>query len=256
MTEPKIVLFDLETLPNLKEVMKVFPQLSAYPGLTLKAQINSIIVFGYKIYGDKKAQAISAWDFPSWKKDVNDDYELCKQSYEILKDADAIITHNGKRFDWKFLKTRLLYHELPALPEIRHIDTCAENKRNLFTFNNRLNTIAQMFTKEEKMENGGWSLWCDVMERDPKAQKLMTEYCKQDVMVLEEVFKKLRPFIKNLPNYNIYQPGKTRLCPSCGSTRLKKHGMRTTKVSSYQRYICWDCGSTCSTNMNDELPRS
>lgn len=255
MGEPKLVLFDLETLPNMKEVMKIFPNISAYPGLSLKASINSIICFGYKIYGDSKVHCVNAWDFKNWDKDINDDSKVVEAAYEILKDADGIITHNGRRFDWKFLQTRLLYHKMAPLPNIRHIDTCTESKRNLFTFNNRLNTVAQFLTDQEKMENGGWNLWIKVSERDPKSMKLMTEYCRQDVLVLEEVFKRLRPLIKNIPNYNMFSEGEKRICPSCGSSRIKKHGMRYTNVSAYQRYICKDCWSTCATNMQDKAPR-
>jgi len=48
---PRIILWDLETLPDLKEVLKVYPSLSDFNGRTLKAQITSIISFGYKEFG-------------------------------------------------------------------------------------------------------------------------------------------------------------------------------------------------------------
>jgi DNA polymerase elongation subunit (family B) len=131
MSEPRIVLWDLETLPNLKEVMKIFPSLSNYPGLTMKASINSIICFGYKIYGEKKTHCINAWDFPEWNKNVNDDKKLCQEAYSILSAADAIVTHNGRRFDWKFFQTRLLLHGMKPLSNIMHIDTGAASKSNL-----------------------------------------------------------------------------------------------------------------------------
>lgn len=256
MAEPRIILFDIETLPDLEQVMSVFTSLSDYPGQTLKASINSVIVFGYKVFGEKKTHCINAWDFPNWKKNINDDSKLVEALREILVSADAVVTHNGRRFDWKFIQTRMLKHNLKPLPNIPHIDTCSEAKKNLLMFNNRLNTIAKFMTTEEKLENGGWSLWQKVMQKDPKSMKLMSEYCMKDVDVLEAVFKKLRPFIKNIPNHNIFQPGKSRLCPSCGGTRLQKHGVRVTKISAYQRYHCMDCGSSCSTDIKDEMPRS
>jgi len=96
---PKIVAFDLETIPNLREALTVWPQLSNYPGQTLKASINSIVCFGWKILGEPEAQVISAWDFPSWLHDVNDDRELLRFAFDMLKDADGVITQNGKAFD-------------------------------------------------------------------------------------------------------------------------------------------------------------
>jgi len=94
--DPKIILFDLETLPDLKEAIKVWPQLSNYPGLTLKASITSIICAGYKEFDEGKTQVINAWDFSRWKKDVNDDFSVVRALYDVLKEADAVVTHRQK----------------------------------------------------------------------------------------------------------------------------------------------------------------
>jgi len=247
--KPRIILFDLETLPDMKEVMEIFPSLSNYPGLTMKASINSIICVGWKVYGEKKTNCISAWDYPKrWAKDVNDDYEVVKAAYDILIEADAVVTHNGKRFDWKFFQTRLLYHGFAPLPKIVHIDTCSESKRHLLSFNNSLKILSKLLTGSKKMENGGWKLWVDVMARDLKAQDRMRRYCMQDVRVLEKLFKRLLPLIKTLPNHNLFS-GETHSCPACGSFKTQKRGHRITKTRRYQRYQCQSCGS-CFTENN------
>src|SRR3990167_7192941 len=155
--KPRIILFDLETIPDLQAAMEVFPSLSDYPGLTLKASINSIISFGYKIFEEGKIHCINRWDFPG--KDLNNDKPVCLAAYDILKDADFIVTFNGKKFDWRFLQTRLLYHGLQTLPQIVHIDVCQESKKHLFMFNNRLNTLAKFLTNTEKHKHSGWDLW-------------------------------------------------------------------------------------------------
>ena len=242
-SEPKIVLFDLETMPNLQEVMKVMTQLSNYPGLTMKATINSIICFGYKIFGEKKTNCINAWDFKEWKKDINNDKPLVEKAIEVLSDADCVVTHNGKSFDWKFLQTRIMYHGLNPLPKILHVDTKHVAKSNLFLFNNKLNTLGKALVSEEKLENGGWDLWCKVMQKDPSAMRLMTDYCKQDVNLLEKVFKVLRPLITHLPNYNMFREHDKDCCPNCGSTLLEKFGVRVQKNGVWQRYNCRSCGS-------------
>lgn len=229
----------------MRQVMKVFPQLSNYPGLTLKATVNTIICFGWKLFG-KDQQAVScvnAWDYASWAYDINDDRAVCLAAYDILKDADAVITHNGRRFDWKFLQTRLLFHGIPPLPKINHIDTCVLAKSNLFLFNNKLNTVAKFLTEEEKIDNGGWDLWVRVSQRENEACRLMSEYCQQDVITLEAVFRELRPFAVNLPNHGLFTEGAKRVCPSCGSSRHVKYGTRHTKAARYQRFMCTDCRS-------------
>lgn len=252
---PKIVFFDLETLPDLNEALKVWPQLSNYFGLTLKASITSIICAGYRIYGHRKIECINAWDFPNWKKDVNDDRVIAKKIYDVLKDADAVVTHNGKRFDWKFLQTRLLKHGYDPLPNTHHIDTKEVAKRHLFLFNNKLKTVAQLLTDDNKMDHGqGWDLWVKVHQRDEKAMRLMERYCKQDVRVLEKAFEKLKPVINNIPNYNLFYVD--TVCPNCGGTNFRSEGWRVTKTKKYRRLYCKECGTRSRTDATGFKPRT
>ena len=227
----------------------------------MRATVTSIICAGWKELGKKKVHCINAWDFKAWNKNVNDDREVCQAIYEVLKDADAVITHNGIRFDWKYLQTRLVYNGFPPLHKIKHIDTCSVAKRNFLSFNNKLGYLGDWLVKDNKLENGGWELWVKVHRRDKKAQKLMERYCKQDVILLEKVFLKLRPFIKNLPNRNHFRPLQKTLdnknvCPTCGSTDLKKWGFYRTSVMEYQRYRCGHCFSCCHTDANDRKARA
>lgn len=257
MNAPKIVLLDIESLPNLPAALEVWPQLGNYPGLTLKASINSIACVGWKIFGRDQdpVSCVHAWDFPAWETSVNDDRALCVALAEILEGADCIVTHNGKKFDFRFIQTRFLFHGLDPIPPIHHVDTCAEAKKHFYFFNNRLSTIARFLTDEEKMEHEGWDLWVAVHARDKGAMQRMSDYCKQDIVVLEEVFRELRPLVTSLPNYNLFSPLKEKCCPKCGSSRLKSNGKRYTRMSSYRRYICEDCRSWCRTDLKDEVPR-
>lgn len=252
----KIVLLDLETLPNLSEALKVWPQLSDYPGKTLRATITSIICGGWKLLDDKKVNCINAWDFPNWEVDVNDDSLVCEALFNVLHNADAVITHNGKRFDWKYLQTRLRVNNLPALPRIPHIDTKELASKNLFAFNNRLNHLGRMLTQDEKLEHEGWALWVKVWHKDKKALKDMAAYCKQDVLLLEKLFNELKPFATNLPNRALFTKRGEHICPNCASTRMIKWGYHNTKTTTYQRYRCKDCGSYARTDKRDALPRS
>lgn len=260
MSDPKIVFLDIETVPIMREVWEFFPQLSDYPGQTLKASINSVLCVGYRILGEKVTKSINTWDFPEWEHTVNDDRPTLKAISEILKDADAVVTHNGKRFDWKFLQTRMLIQKLPFLEKIAHVDTCSIAKGNLYLFNNRLNTLAQATCHQKKLENGGWKLWVKCgRDKDPKALELMAKYCRKDVSLLEPIFKRLRPLIKNIPNHNLFQvaQGEKHCCPNCGSTKLKSEGTRVKGLKLYRRLYCQSCGSPAHAMIsnNKSIPR-
>jgi DNA polymerase elongation subunit (family B) len=258
MSAPKIILFDIETIPNLDEAMKVWCQLGSWPGRTMKATITSIISVGWKELGKKHTHCINAWDFPSWENDINDDKALCKAIHKIMSEADCVITHNGKRFDWKYLQTRFMLHNLPPLPNIPHVDTCLVARKNLLSFNNKLDYLGEHFVKDKKMENGGWDLWVKVSKRKKTAQKLMDKYCRQDVKLLEKLFLRLRPFVKNLPNKNIDHDNINfeKVCPSCGSADVYYNGWAYTKTNKYPRIHCKSCGSYSRLDNKGNNPRS
>ena len=201
----------------------------------MKATISSIICFGYKELGGP-TRVISLWDNPKvWSGNVNADKWLCERIAEILADADMVVTHNGKRFDWKFIQTRFMVHGIPFLPKIKHFDTCLVARGNLLSYNNKLGTIAGL-AGGKKLDSGGWELWEKVYYRDLKAMRTMAHYCKGDVIALEKAYLKLRPLGSVVPHFK----GE---CKSCGSKGIKRSGFRYTAAKKIQRYQCNDCKS-------------
>ena len=78
------------------------------------------------------------------------------------------------------------------------------------------------------------------MNGDRKGWNKMLKYNKQDVILLEKIYKRFLAWITNHPNYGVYQQ-KEHVCPNCGSTHLIKHGLRYTKTNVYQRWQCMNC---------------
>lgn len=82
----------------------------------------------------------------------------------------------------------------------------------------------------------------------------MRKYNIQDVLTLEQVYLRMRPFILNHPNIGIFTQDEVHVCPACGSVHLHKRGTYKTNVGEYQRYRCMDCGkwSRGRTNVLDK----
>lgn len=257
MKKPKILLWDLEVLrDNTAITADVWFSMSNWPGRTLKGDINTICSFGYKYLGDDKSECINAWDFPGWDYSVNDDGEVVAAGYELLKDADGIVTHNGKSFDLKLFNTRLMIHGFPPLPKIPHVDTKLVAKRHFSFYSNSLNHLAKRLGVETKMGTGS-ELWDRVLDREESAMQHMSDYCAQDVQVLEQVFLKLRPYMTNIPNYNLFvENPEIRVCPNCGGLRSHKHGMQVAKTNIYQRYQCQTCGTIWRPDKKGKNPRT
>jgi DNA polymerase elongation subunit (family B)/rubredoxin len=225
-----------------KETLSRIPSYGAYPGRGFNGTVASILCFGYKIQGEKQVNCINAWDYPGFKKNPNNDKELCKAIHKIVKDADVIVTQNGIKFDVPFINTRFAKYDIPAIPKtIKHIDTRNVFRANYAAYDNKLDTIAKTFGCETKLDNGGWQLWMDMYENKEASKKLMSKYCKQDVNVLEQVFNKMLPLIKGLPNRN--RSESDHVCPNCGSKDLVNDGFKTLSTGRYQRYQCKSCGT-------------
>ena len=255
---PKIVYWDLETLPDPRVIYSNIPSIGAWPGRTFKAELQSIMSFGYKIEGDKKASCINAWEFDNWDKDRHDDSALVQIIYDTLYDADEIVTHNGKSFDLKVLNTRLMKFGMPPLPPlIKHVDTRIVLKNKLSLYSNSLDKAAKFFGLDKKIHWADkWDTWTRFAfkEESKKDRKQMDKYCKMDVEVLQQLYKKTRP-LHGSSGVNHAQMDGRSVCPKCGENKLIKHGKSRTTTMLYQRYLCTACGSTSRTDVNDKNQR-
>lgn len=254
MSKLKIVTFDLETIWDINEWAREDRAfgMSNWHGRTMKANINSILSFGWQVHGEK-ATNVSVWDFPKrFKKSLNDDYDVCKKAYDILHDADAIVTHNGKGFDLPFLRTRLKKNKLPALPpKIVHIDTKEIASREYSLFSNRLSDLAEFLGVGAKISTSGKKLWTRIYQGDRDAMKEMDRYNIQDVKVTTLCALAMRDITTNWPNINI---GNTKqVCRACGGKHLEKRGFSYTATTKRQRYVCLDCGTWMTSNTKGKI---
>jgi DNA polymerase elongation subunit (family B) len=243
MARPKILFWDLETSHNIVASFTLRPEYINHDNIL---QERSIICGAWKWQGSKKIDAIAVTDFPSFKTSRHEDKEVLLKLVEVINEADAIVAHNGDRFDWKYLKTRCLINgiETPKQPIL--IDTLKVARRH-FNFNsNRLDYIGQVLGVgcKIKTSNEMWLAIADSRVPEDDAREFvrkMVKYNKQDVKLLEEVFNKLLPFISNLPNHNLMHDSPVLLCPRCGSDHIQKRGLRLTQTGKTQAYQCCDC---------------
>jgi hypothetical protein len=112
--------------------------------------------------------------------------------------------------------------------------------KKLGFLSNKLAFIGPLLTGEGKVKHEGHELWTRVMAGDPKAQAKMQRYCSQDVRLLEQVYDRCLPYIRNHPHMGMTP---ALACGACGSHSVQSRGVRRTKASFIQRYQCQKCGS-------------
>lgn len=235
--KPKILLFDIENAPNLGWVWGKWEQ----NVLDFERQ-QYHLCFAYKWLGEKKTKIVSQRDFSVYKKDRENDKGVILKLWELFDEADIIIAHNGDSFDIKMSNARFLAHGLSAPSSYKTIDTKKVARKYFRLNSNSLNDIGKTFNLGQKLQHTGFELWQGCMKGEKKSWKLMEEYCKQDVVLLEQVYLHMRPWMDNHPNSNLHTGG-THDCPVCASKNTQRRGFSVTRVGKYQRYQCMDCSA-------------
>jgi len=165
--------------------------------------------------------------------------------YDLLDEADAVVTYNGISFDMKHLNKDFALAGLPPPSSYHDIDLYQTVKKQFKFQSNKLDHVAPQFGLGGKVKHPGMELWDRVRAGDEKAWALMERYNKQDVRLTQKLYHRILPWIHNHPNVGLWVVnGDNPVCTNCGSTSLHSCGTQyNTKVASYKRYRCKGCGT-------------
>ena len=222
----KVLLFDLETAPCVSY---------HWQGMHEQEIIETIeegylLSFAYKFKGDK-VRAYSLADFKGDKK------KLVEKLHEVLNQADVLIAHSGKYFDFKWANRAFITYGLKPPTPAKTIDTLAIARSKFNFHSNHLTDLGKLFKIGQKTETGGFKLWKACMAGDKKAFKKMVEYNKNDVILLEQVYERLVPWMTNYPVGEVGM-----FCPKCGGD-VQFRGPYQNKQFIGKRYQCKKCAS-------------
>lgn len=232
----KILLFDIETAPNLAFVWGKYEQdVIAFEGHWY------LLSFSAKWLGSSKVHAYGLNDFKGFKKDKQNDKALTEKLWEFLNEADVVIAHNGDQFDVKKANALFVKHGMRPPKPFKSIDTKKVAKRYFRFDSNKLDDLGDYLKIGRKMQTGGFELWKGCMDGDSKSWRKMLMYNRQDVILLEKIYLKLRSWMQDHPNMNMYL-GMLENCVGCGSSKVQRRGFATTRTGKTQRFHCQDCG--------------
>ena len=232
----KIILWDIETAPLVVTSWGLFKPRLSHENII---EGTSLICAAWKEYGKNKVHTVSIDP-----KDPRNDSTAVKKLRDALAEADVLVAHNGDKFDLRIFNARLAFHGYAPLPPVKTIDTL-KVARKYFRFDaNRLDYLGEFLGVGRKIPTT-YGLWLKILfEKDRKALAQMVEYNAQDVLLLEQVYEKLRPHMTNHPNHRLTD-GKG--CPICGTTEApQKRGFRLTRLGRSQAYQCKKCGGWSS----------
>ncbi len=219
---PKILFLDIETKYMLLEGWGLFNQNFSVDQI---AEDWSILSYSAK-YADSDEVLYS--DVTEMTED-----ELLQELHDLLNDVDFIIAHNGRRFDLKKIRARMITRGFKPHSPVRVIDTLEIAKKEFaFTSNKLLYLTRLLCKKNQKSDHGkfaGHSLWKEFVKGNPEAIAEMREYNQIDVVSLQELYELLAPWSSTLPVFEVYQD-------NFDNSEWIEDGFSYSNLGKYQRY--------------------
>lgn len=234
----KVLLLDIETAPILAYVW------GAYDQNIIQVHTHwYILSFSYKWVGEEDIVVRALPDYKGYNRNKTNDKKLVTDLWKLLNEADVVVAHNGDAFDVKKSNVRFIANGLPPPTPYQTVDTLKLAKRHFRFDQNNLNALGQIFELGKKQKTD-FSLWKGCMDGDPSAWKRMKSYNANDIVLLEQIYLKFRPWAKSHPNLNLLtRRPDAESCPHCLSSNVQRRGFSYAKVRIRQRYRCNDCGA-------------
>ena len=231
---PRVGLFDTETLPLEGFAWRAW-DVSFSPDQIISG--TSLLSWAGKFLNESDMYS----DILTSKEAlVKDDERIAKSCWEFLAQCDVVVGHNLIDFDTKVANTAFIKHGLPPIKYIQ-VDTL-KIARKFFKFDmNKMGVLNRQLGLSEKMENEGFPLWRACREGDQDALDKMIAYNKQDVLALEDLFYKLRPYAPHQFNVALFNETEKQLCPVCGSDKLEVIGDYYTPAGKWDSLRCQNC---------------
>ncbi len=185
-------------------------------------------------------------DYKGYKKGIIDDARICDEIHDLLNEADIVVAHNGRAYDVRMINARFLANGMNPPSPYRVIDTKTAFKRAFRLPSNSLDNICDYLGLGRKLEHEGFPLWKRCMAGEKKAWAKMLKYNRHDVVLLEQLYRRIFRWIDNHPNMGAYSE-KPHTCSKCGvSGHLQSRGWNVNKVTRSPRYQCLNCGGWSS----------
>lgn len=231
----RVLLYDIETAPLLAYIWSPCDE---YVQMDRLIHDSFLLSWSAKWLGEDAVEG----DVVSSEEAVRqDDQRIVARLAELIRSADLVVAHNGDSFDLPKLNNRLLQLGIQPLGPVKTIDTLSLARKNFRLAYNKLDYLGEFLGLGRKIHTE-FELWRSCYMGDGVALGKMLKYNKQDVVLLEKVFNALKPYVRSLPRLVDAGYDGQIACPFCGSEKLKESGLYRTNASTFQKYVCGDCG--------------
>lgn len=232
----KVLVVDVETAPL---IAYVWDRKDVNIALNQIKEDWYVIAWAAKWFGHKKIFYMD--NRKVWQS--QDDKELLRNLWDLINEADILITQNGKNFDLPKLNARFILNGFPPPSPVRHLDTY-KIARSTFGFtSNKLEYLTDKLNKRYKKllhsKFPGMELWKECLKGNQAAWKEMEKYNKHDVLSTEELYETLKAWA---PETAPHMYTEKNTCGVCGKGPVWSNGYRICGSKVYRRLLCAACG--------------
>lgn len=234
----KVLFFDIETAPLLAHVWHPYGD---FVGVDQMVKDSFMLTWAAK--WEDSDEILSA-KLTSEEAIAQDDTRIVIKLANLIRKADIVVAHNSDKFDIPKLNARLFILGLKPLGPTQSIDTLKLSRKNFRLPYNKLDWLAQSLGLGNKIKTD-FTLWRDVYRGDSKAITEMLTYNKHDVVLLQQVFERMKPYVTRLTRMHEAERDHHYICPSCGAegpNNFRKRGYYRTQASTFTKYQCKSCG--------------
>lgn len=252
--DPRVLLLDIETLPMDVHVWDIKYR-QRIPHYNI---INDFCVLSWAAKWLCEAEIESDILTPE-EAAKRDDRRILEGIWPLMDEANVVIGHNVDSFDRRRLNARFLFYDMAPPMPYQIIDTYKEAKRAFSLSSYKQDFITKHLGLTPKV-SVNYDLWLECLEGNEEALEKMLTYNRNDVRGLEDVYMRLRPWIKSHPNMAIFVEADGNACPTCGHQDLTWGGQYyTTPVNRYRAFRCNGCraiGRARTTDVSAERRRT
>lgn len=231
---PRVGVLDIESLPM---TVYCFPPLFNQ-NIGIEQVISDVCLLSWAGKFLNESNMFSDILIPN-ESTIKNDERIVRSCWDFISQCNYIIGHNFSGFDAKMLNTAFLKYDLPPLKYIV-IDTLIVAKQNFRFSSNALKFINNVLGIRNKESNEGFNLWKKCHQGNQDALNDMLLYNIGDIYATEELFYKVRPYVRNL-NIALFNEALDYQCPVCGSKNVKTEGYYFTSQNKYESVRCSDC---------------
>lgn len=155
--------------------------------------------------------------------------------------ADVVMGVNNKRFDDKWINTRAMKYGLSVNVYVKSYDIQQQARRVFRLPSYSMAYISEYCNVTVKQSNSGITMWEKIQKGNKAEQKKymaeMVDYNIGDIVTTEELYFRLRPYLKSVLHTGVFMGEPKWSCPDTGSHNVELFNTSVTPAGTVQRIM-------------------